>query len=212
MISSAKQGSPLYRKPLLEDPSERIVESHLATLEWHMQSRKFGMTAAELERLQSKSVEVLELLKSNFPEKNGVTNAWKFEKAHSILHKVRELILFGWSENFSTQGPEHCHIDFVKKIAHCTNNKEVFLTIQRYHVREDHLQYLLKLRADLGCGGEPEDDESIQSLRGQSNLSEKNDSISCDLGLRYPLLQSIFAGQKNHQTLQVTAFTSTCTT
>jgi hypothetical protein len=177
-----------------------------------MQSRKFGMTAAELERLQSKSVEVLELLKSNFPEKNGVTNAWKFEKAHSILHKVRELILFGWSENFSTQGPEHCHIDFVKKIAHCTNNKEVFLTILRYHVREGHLQYLLKLRADLGCGGEPEDDESIQSLRGQSNLSEKNDSISCDLGLRYPLLQSIFAGQKNHQTLQVTTFTSTCTT
>ena len=94
-----------------------------------MQSRKFGMTAAELERLQSKSVEVLELLKSNFPEKNGVTNSWKFEKAHSILHKVRELILFSWSENFSTKGPEHCHIDFVKKIAHCKNHKEVFLSI-----------------------------------------------------------------------------------
>ena len=201
----------MYRNPLLEDPSERIVESHLATLEWHMQSRKFGMTAAELERLQSKSVEVLELLKSNFPEKNGVTNAWKFEKAHSILHKVRELILFGWSENFSTQGPEHCHIDFVKKIAHCTNNKEVFLTILRYHVREGHLQYLLKLRADL-CGGEDEaDNESIWRLEADSNLSAKNDSISCDLGLRYPLLQSIFAGQKNHQTLQVSAFTCTYT-
>ena len=51
-ISSAKQGSPLYWKPLLEDPSERIVESHLATLEWHMQSRKFGMTAAKLKKLQ----------------------------------------------------------------------------------------------------------------------------------------------------------------
>jgi hypothetical protein len=59
-----------------------------------MQSWKFGMTAAELETLQEKSVEVLELLKSNLPEKNGVTNAWKFEKAHSILHKVLELILF----------------------------------------------------------------------------------------------------------------------
>ena len=125
-ITSTKHGNPLYRKPLLEDPSECIVQSHLATLEWHMLSRKFGMTAAELERLQCKSVEVLELLKSNFPEKNGVINSWKLEKAHSILHKVRELILFGWSENFSTQGPEHCHIDFVKKIAHCTNNKEVF--------------------------------------------------------------------------------------
>jgi hypothetical protein len=67
MITSAKQGTPLYRKPLFQDPSECIVESHVATLEWHMQSRKFGMTAAELERLRSKSVEVLELLKSNFP-------------------------------------------------------------------------------------------------------------------------------------------------
>ena len=67
-----------------------------------MQSRKFRLTAAELVRLQERSVEVLDLLKANLPEKNGVKNAWKFEKAHSILHKVRELILFGWSENFST--------------------------------------------------------------------------------------------------------------
>ncbi len=91
------------------------------------------------------------MLIANFPEKNGVTNTWKFEKEHSILHKSRELILFGWSENFSTQGPEYYHIDFVKKIAHCTNNKELFQTILQYHVRKSHLQYLLKLRANL-CG------------------------------------------------------------
>jgi hypothetical protein len=170
---------------------------------------KFGMTAAELERLQSKSVEVLELLKSNFPEKNGVTNAWKFEKAHSILHKVRELILFGWSENFSTQGAEHCHIDFVKKIAHCTNNKEVFLTILRYHVREGHLQYWLKSRANL-CGeedlpGSDNDPNSNHNQEDHNKWAQRSDSISCDLGLRYPLLQSIFSGHKYHQTLQVTA-------
>ena len=41
----------------------------------------------------------------------------EIEKAHSILHKVRELILFPWSGNFSTQGPEHCHKDFCKKVA-----------------------------------------------------------------------------------------------
>ena len=115
-IAAAKQGSPLYQKPAVEDPSDKLIAAHTATLEWHMQSRKFSMTAAELVRLQEKSVEVLDLLKANLPEKNGVKNAWKFEKAHSILHKVRELILFGWSENFSTQGPEHCHIDFVKKL------------------------------------------------------------------------------------------------
>ncbi len=110
------------------------------------------MTAIQLERSQQKSIEVMESFTSTFPEKNGVGNGWKFEKAHSILHKARELIIFGWSDNFSTQGPEqweHCHIDFVKKIAHCTNNKEAFLTILRHHVREGHLQYLNKLRADL---------------------------------------------------------------
>ena len=96
-IAAAKQGSPLYKKPQLQDPCEKLIEAHVATLEWHMQSRKFGLTAAELERLQEKSVEVLELFKSNLPEKNGVTNAWKFEKVRSILHKVLELILFGWS-------------------------------------------------------------------------------------------------------------------
>ena len=130
-IASAKAGSPLYKRNLVQDPCEKMISAHVATLEWDMLSRKFGMTASELAGLQEKSVEVLELLKAEFPEKNGVLNAWKFEKAHSILHKVRELILFGWSENFSIQGPEHCHIDFIKKVAHwhCTNNKEVFLTI-----------------------------------------------------------------------------------
>ena len=205
-IASAKAGSPLYKKKMVQDPCENMISAHVATLEWHMLSRKFGMTATELARLQEKSVEVLERLKAEFPEKNGVQNAWKFEKAHSILHKVRELILFGWSENFSTQGPEHCHIDFVKKIAHCTNNKEVFLTILRYHVREGHLQYLLKLRADLTGGGEDDEDQNAASamerIEGEKRKSAKNDSISCDLGLRYPLLQSIFAGSKNHQTLQ----------
>ncbi len=91
-------GSPLYNKPLLEDPSEKIVEYHLVTFEWHMQYRKFGMTAVEL-AIQSKLVEVPELLKANLSD-NGVTNTWKFEKAHSILHKVRELTLFGWAEHF----------------------------------------------------------------------------------------------------------------
>jgi hypothetical protein len=76
------------------------IRAHVSMLKSHM--------------LQQKSVEVLEFFVSTFPTKNGVVNAWKFEKAHSILHKVCDLILFGWSEDFSTQGPEHCHIDLVK--------------------------------------------------------------------------------------------------
>ena len=74
-MAAAKNGSPLYKKPALEDPSEKLIAAHVSTLEWHMLSRKFSMTAAELIRLQEKSIEVLELLKANLPEKNGVQNA-----------------------------------------------------------------------------------------------------------------------------------------
>ena len=84
---------------------ESIVEAHVSMLEWHMQSRKFGMTASQLELLQQKSIEVLESLKSTFPEKNGVANGWKFEKAHSILHKVRELIFFWLVRKFQHSRP-----------------------------------------------------------------------------------------------------------
>jgi hypothetical protein len=99
-IRNAKKGV-LHEQPLIDDPMESIVEAYVSMLEWHMQSRKFGMTAVQFELLQQKSISV-GVLQDNFPRKNGVANGWKFEKAHSILHKVRELILFGWSEHFST--------------------------------------------------------------------------------------------------------------
>jgi len=99
-----------------------------------MQQRRFGLTVEGLDKLQAMSVELLELLKANMPHKTGEKSGWNFEKAHSILHKAREIIMFGWTENFSTQGPEHCHIVFLKKLAGCTNNKDVFLTILKWHV------------------------------------------------------------------------------
>ncbi len=186
-IRAAKKGN-LHDKPLIDDPMESIVEEHVSMLEWHMQSRKFCMTAVQLELLQQKSIEVLKSFKSTFPEKHVVANGWKFEKAHSILHKVRELILFGWSENFSTQGPEHCHIVFVKKIAHCTNNKEVFMTILCHHVREGHIQYLSQLCADLYAEDHDETDEAFKSHDRIEAESAKNDSLPCELGLWYSLL------------------------
>ena len=146
------------------------------------------------------SVSLIELLKANLPEKSGEVNTWKFEKAHSILHKVRELLLFGWSENFSTQGPEHNHIDFCKKVAACTNNKDVFLCILRHHVREGHLQYLQKLQADLAGD---DDSEAVPPTNSNEEWLARNDSISCELGIRYPVLQAILSGRKNHQSLMV---------
>ena len=56
-----------------------------------------------MDKLHEMSVELLELLKENMPEKTGEESGWNFEKAHSILHKVREIVMFGWTENYSTQ-------------------------------------------------------------------------------------------------------------
>ena len=111
--------------------------------------------------------------------------------------------MFGWTENFNTQAPEHCHIDFVKSVAGCTNNKDVFLTILRYHIREGMLQYLRTLNEDLLELGEPEESLEARGARDAHYILDKNDSISCDLGIRYPTFQSIMSGKRNHQSLLV---------
>ena len=75
----------------------------MAALKWNMQQRQFGLTAEGVDKLHDMSVELLELSKENMPEKTGEESGWKFEKAHSILHKVRETVVFGWTEKYSTQ-------------------------------------------------------------------------------------------------------------
>ena len=63
-----------------------------------MHQRRFGLVAEDCEKLQSKSVELLELLKSNMQDKTGekITekSGWNFKKAHSILHKVQLPVCF----------------------------------------------------------------------------------------------------------------------
>jgi hypothetical protein len=93
----------LYKLHHITDPSDEIIAVHLAALKWNVLQRRFGLVASELATLQKSSEELLELLKSNLPVREGGKEGWIFEKAHSILHKVREIILFGWSENYSTQ-------------------------------------------------------------------------------------------------------------
>jgi hypothetical protein len=62
-------------------------------------------TEAELPELQEKAVAVLDLLQRNLPDKTGEKGKWK---AHSILHKVREIILWGNQDSTSYQGPKVC--------------------------------------------------------------------------------------------------------
>ena len=53
--------------------------------------------------LQSSSLELLELLIFNLPERTGGAEGFNFEKEHSILHKVRDILMLGWLENYSAQ-------------------------------------------------------------------------------------------------------------
>ena len=95
------------------------------------------------------------------------------------------------------QGPEHCHIDFCKRLAQCTNNKDVFACILRWHVRSGHLQYLRTLDVDAM---EAEADGERQDA---VDAALKSDSIPCELGIRYPTLSAIMTGKKNIQTTLV---------
>ena len=224
-IAKATPGTPLYKLPPIVDPSDKIVEVHLAALKWNLLQRRFGLVAEDVAKLHKMSVDLLELLKTNLPKKSGQSTGWKFEKAHSILHKVREIILFGWTENFNTQvrfvnfvyeivydlvcyfdtkGPEHCHIDFLKNLARCQNNKEVYLCIMRCHMREGHLQYLRQLESDLQeCGDDSQSAQELMQRTADPKFSTKNEAISCELGIRYPTLQGIMSGRKNIQTTKV---------
>ena len=62
--------------------------AYLAALRWDMQQRRFGLTAEGLEKLHALSVELLDLLQENMPDRTGGVKGWNFEKAHGILHKV----------------------------------------------------------------------------------------------------------------------------
>jgi hypothetical protein len=64
-------------------------------MEWNIVSRQSGIAESELAELQQKAVDLLDLLKKNLPDKTGEKAKWNFEKAHSILHKVCEIVLWG---------------------------------------------------------------------------------------------------------------------
>jgi hypothetical protein len=163
-----------------------------------MLSREWNLTASDLIGLHLQIKALLEALKACLPDRIGGAKGWCFEKAHSFLHKVREIIMWGWSEKTSCQGPEHAHIDLIKNVAHLTNNKDVFLCILRYHCRRGFIQQyeqMLENVLDQGASqGEGQvsrkldlDHEKIASVLN----GDRNFSIACELGVRYPTLRAM---------------------
>ena len=187
-ISAASRDStsPLFNVPPVVDPSNEIAEVLVEALEWNMLSREWNVTVSDLQELHRKSVSLLELLKTRLPDRVGGAKGWNFEKAHSILHKVREIVMWGWSENTSCQGPEHAHIDIIKSVAHLTNNKDVFLCILRYHCRRGLLQQYEQMLEDMVGPGEARAIQLDRTRMEQALTGDRKFSISCESGVRYP--------------------------
>ena len=63
-----------------------------------------------------------------------------------------------------------------------------------------HIQYLHNLQVDLEDAEGTKDDDGTDL---KDLIADKDDGISCELGIRYPMLQAIQSGKQNHQTIQV---------
>ena len=210
-IRAAKPGDLLYKVPPVEDPSEDIIKAAVEACEWNLRSRRHTHTVKDLAFLHRQSRILLDLLKDVFPEKSGQAGEgrWDFEKAHSIMHVCREIIMFGFRENTTAQGPESAHIANVKKIARQTNNKQVFLTLMKHHAKESMLQNMQERMIELRMAGLPGDEALPQTAAGGADAaalldsamqdaadraerhSSRNESLACELGWRYPHLMAL---------------------
>ncbi len=107
-IDKAKKGSSLHGLPHVTDPSAEVQEVLISCMNWNIATRNSKIPECELPDLQQMAVDLLDLLQKNLPDKTSGKAKWNFEKAHSILHKVREIVLWGNSDNTSCQSPEVC--------------------------------------------------------------------------------------------------------
>lgn len=102
--------------------------------------------------------------------------------------------MWGNSDNTSCQSAEHAHIDLIKAVAGCTNNKDVFVCILRFHARRAYLQHYQTLLQELKGDSETPDGQA-ESVSGAGTdayaqestlLRDRNFNVACETGIRYP--------------------------
>ena len=103
----------MHGLPHVSDPSDEVVEVLIKCMDWNIASRQSRIPEAELADLHLKAIELLDLLLKNLPDKTGEKAGCNFEKAHSTLHKVREIVLWCNSDNTSCQAPEVSTLQYV---------------------------------------------------------------------------------------------------
>jgi hypothetical protein len=116
--ASRDKNSLLYKVPPVDDPSNEMADVLVQALNWNMLSREWNLNTSGLVLLHQKSKALLQALKRHLPDRAGLAKGWNSEKAHSILHKVCEIVMWGWAENTSCQGPERAHVELIKNVAH----------------------------------------------------------------------------------------------
>jgi hypothetical protein len=62
-------------------------------MDWNMASCQSSIPESELPDWHQKAIDLLYILQHNLPDKTGEKSKWNFEKAHSILHNVCEIVL-----------------------------------------------------------------------------------------------------------------------
>ena len=92
-IDRAPRGTRLHGLAHVSDPSDQIVEVLIQCMEWNIMTRRRSIPESELPEVHQAAVDLLELLKRNLADKCGDDSGWNFDKVHSILHKVREIVL-----------------------------------------------------------------------------------------------------------------------
>ena len=70
-IKAAGRESPLYKLPLLEDPSNEIAEVLVKSVEWNMLSREWNLSVSDLSELHKLSKGLLEALNTHLPDRVG---------------------------------------------------------------------------------------------------------------------------------------------
>jgi hypothetical protein len=79
-------------------------------------------------------------------------------------------------------------------VASCTNNKDVFVCILRFHARRAYLQHYQTLLQELEASEEPSGEQSEQESGASTDsyeqqcklLKDRNFNVACETGIRYP--------------------------
>lgn len=222
-ITSAPPGHPLHKIPLVADPSNDIISLLIKANEWNLLSRQKDLPIDKLPHLEQLGLELIDSLKSVLPERTGATwghselfdafRGWCFEKLHAIMHIPKNLLLYGYLEVTSAQGPEHCHIELMKKLGDLTNNKEIFACIMKFHARymllrdmQRTIDSITNQPESLGLNQtfQPEALESWQRyIKNGWKMKNSNQSLPCELGIRYPVLLAAQDRSKLHMKIKV---------